>query len=66
MQSGSEASIEVIAVEVPGGALTVEVIEAASEPVLAVHGISSQEAVELAAGRRPRPQPDRAGPARAG
>src|SRR3984957_175098 len=29
-------------VEVPGGALAVEVISAASEPVLAVHGISSQ------------------------
>ena len=42
MQSGSEASIEVIAVGVPGGALAVEHVTAATSPVLAIHGISSQ------------------------
>jgi hypothetical protein len=33
---------EVINVEVPGGALAVEVISSGTEPVLAIHGISSQ------------------------
>src|ERR1700684_4039072 len=42
MQSGSEASIEVIAVGVPGGSLAVEHVTAATGPVLAIHGISSQ------------------------
>ena len=42
MQSGSEASIEVIAVGVPGGTLAVEHVTAATSPVLAIHGISSQ------------------------
>ena len=42
MESGSEASIEVIAVAVPGGALAVEHVTAATSPVLAIHGISSQ------------------------
>ena len=42
MESGSEASIEVIAVGVPGGTLAVEHVTAATSPVLAIHGISSQ------------------------
>jgi pimeloyl-ACP methyl ester carboxylesterase len=42
MQSGSEASTEVIAVGVPGGSLAVEHVTAEGGPVLAIHGISSQ------------------------
>jgi len=33
---------EVIGVEVPGGSLAVEMFSSGSEPVLAIHGISSQ------------------------
>jgi pimeloyl-ACP methyl ester carboxylesterase len=33
---------ELIDVEVPGGALAVELIRSGTEPVLAIHGISSQ------------------------
>ncbi|MBV9795344.1 MAG: alpha/beta hydrolase [Actinobacteria bacterium] len=42
MDAGSEAATEVVAVEVPGGQLAVEHVVARSEPVLAIHGISSQ------------------------
>ncbi|HEY2279306.1 MAG TPA: alpha/beta hydrolase [Streptosporangiaceae bacterium] len=42
MQSGSEASVEVIAVGVPGGSLAVEHVSAGGGPVLAIHGLSSQ------------------------
>src|ERR1700744_6586344 len=42
MAPGGEATTEVIAVEVPGGALAVEHVIARTEPVLAIHGISSQ------------------------
>ena len=42
MQSGSEASTEVIAVGVPGGSLAVEHVIAGGGPLLAIHGISSQ------------------------
>jgi pimeloyl-ACP methyl ester carboxylesterase len=42
MDAGSEAATEVVAVEVPGGHLAVEHVIARSEPVLAIHGISSQ------------------------
>ena len=45
MDAGSEAVTEVIAVDVPGGALAVEHVTAGTGsrgPVLAVHGISSQ------------------------
>src|ERR1700761_696863 len=43
MQPGNEAStVEVIAVPVPGGELAVEHVIARTEPVLAIHGISSQ------------------------
>src|SRR5580658_1786564 len=42
MSSARDPGAEVIAVEVPGGALAVEVIISGTEPVLAVHGISSQ------------------------
>src|ERR1700743_34989 len=43
MQPGNEAStVEVIAVPVPGGELAVEHVLARTEPVLAIHGISSQ------------------------
>ncbi len=42
MSSARDPGAEVIAVEVPGGALAVEVITSGTEPVLAVHGISSQ------------------------
>lgn len=43
MQPGNEAStVEVIAVPVPGGDLAVEHVIARTEPVLAIHGISSQ------------------------
>jgi hypothetical protein len=33
---------EVTGIEVPGGTLAVELFRASTEPVLAVHGISSQ------------------------
>ena len=67
MESGSEASIEVIAVAVPGGALAVEHVTAATEPG-AGHPRDQQPAqtVELAARAAPRPDPDRPGPARPG
>ena len=53
MGSAHVPGSEVICVEVPGGALAVEVISSGTEPVLAVHGISSQRRlVELAAGCR--------------
>src|ERR1700760_3011119 len=43
MQPGNEAStVEVIAVPVPGGELAVEHVISRTEPVLAIHGISSQ------------------------
>jgi pimeloyl-ACP methyl ester carboxylesterase len=42
MRSAHEPGAEVIGVEVPGGALAVEVTSSGTEPVLAVHGISSQ------------------------
>src|ERR1700744_4460933 len=45
MAPGSEATTEVIAVEVPGGHLAAEYVTAGSgsaHPVLAIHGISSQ------------------------
>jgi pimeloyl-ACP methyl ester carboxylesterase len=42
MDPGSEAATEVIAVGVPGGKLAVEHVVARTEPVLAIHGISSQ------------------------
>ncbi|HEX3753124.1 MAG TPA: alpha/beta hydrolase [Streptosporangiaceae bacterium] len=43
MQPGNEAStVEVIAVPVPGGDLAVEHVISRTEPVLAIHGISSQ------------------------
>jgi len=42
MSSARDPGAEVIAVEVPGGALAVAVLTSGSEPVLAVHGISSQ------------------------
>jgi pimeloyl-ACP methyl ester carboxylesterase len=45
MAPGSEATTEVIAVEVPGGHLAAEYVTAgsgAARPVLAIHGISSQ------------------------
>jgi pimeloyl-ACP methyl ester carboxylesterase len=42
MGSAHVAGSEVINVEVPGGALAVEVISSGTEPVLAIHGISSQ------------------------
>src|SRR6202012_4883704 len=42
MAPGSEATTEVIAVEVPGGDLAVEHVISRTEPVLAIHGISSQ------------------------
>ncbi|MGO9143462.1 MAG: alpha/beta fold hydrolase, partial [Streptosporangiaceae bacterium] len=39
---GSTPASEVIGVPVPGGTLAVEHIRSLSEPVLAIHGISSQ------------------------
>jgi pimeloyl-ACP methyl ester carboxylesterase len=42
MDAGREAVTEVLAVDVPGGALAVEHVAAGTNPVLAVHGISSQ------------------------
>src|SRR5581483_3018571 len=42
MDAGHEAVTEVLAVDVPGGALAVEHVAAGTSPVLAVHGISSQ------------------------
>jgi pimeloyl-ACP methyl ester carboxylesterase len=43
MEPGNEASaVEFIAVPVPGGELAVEHVIARTEPVLAIHGISSQ------------------------
>jgi pimeloyl-ACP methyl ester carboxylesterase len=43
MQPGNEAStVEVFSVSVPGGTLAVEHVLARTEPVLAIHGISSQ------------------------
>jgi pimeloyl-ACP methyl ester carboxylesterase len=40
--SPAEPGSKVIAVEVPGGTLAVELVQAGTEPVLAIHGISSQ------------------------
>ncbi len=42
MSSARDPGAEVIAVEVPGGTLAVSVFTSGTEPVLAVHGISSQ------------------------
>jgi pimeloyl-ACP methyl ester carboxylesterase len=42
MDPGREAVTEVLAVDVPGGVLAVEHVAAGTDPVLAVHGISSQ------------------------
>src|ERR1700759_3687683 len=42
MGAGREAVTEVLSVSVPGGALAVEHVAAGTQPVLAVHGISSQ------------------------
>jgi pimeloyl-ACP methyl ester carboxylesterase len=42
MDAGHEAVTEVLAVDVPGGALAVEHVAGRTNPVLAVHGISSQ------------------------
>ena len=41
MSSARDPGAEVIAVEVPGGALAVEVVTSGTEPVLAVQGSSS-------------------------
>ena len=42
MGSPQAHGIEIIGIDVPGGALTAEVISSGTEPVLAIHGISSQ------------------------
>jgi pimeloyl-ACP methyl ester carboxylesterase len=42
MSSEHPAGHEVIAVEVPGGQLAVELFTSGTEPVLAIHGVSSQ------------------------
>jgi hypothetical protein len=42
MGSAQPAGGEVIGVHVPGGRLAVEMFRSGSEPVLAIHGISSQ------------------------
>jgi pimeloyl-ACP methyl ester carboxylesterase len=42
MGSARAPGTEIIGVEVPGGALATEVISSDTEPVLAIHGISSQ------------------------
>jgi pimeloyl-ACP methyl ester carboxylesterase len=42
MESAQPPSPDVTRVDVPGGALAVEVISSGTEPVLAIHGISSQ------------------------
>lgn len=41
MGSAHKPGSEVISVDVPGGALAVEMISSATAPVLAIHGISS-------------------------
>jgi pimeloyl-ACP methyl ester carboxylesterase len=42
MGSGQRPGTEIIGVDVPGGAIAVEVVSQGTEPVLAIHGISSQ------------------------
>jgi pimeloyl-ACP methyl ester carboxylesterase len=42
MPSAHAPGIEVIGIEVPGGLLAVELISGRTEPVLAIHGLSSQ------------------------
>jgi pimeloyl-ACP methyl ester carboxylesterase len=42
MPSAHAPGIEVIGAEVPGGLLAVELISGRTEPVLAIHGITSQ------------------------
>ncbi len=40
--NNAEPGSEIIAVDVPGGTLAVELIRSRTEPVLAIHGLSSQ------------------------
>jgi hypothetical protein len=42
MESAQTPSTELASVDIPGGILAVEVVRSRTEPVLAIHGISSQ------------------------
>ena len=42
MASADAPGRQVTGVEVPGGSLAIEVFSSAAEPVLAIHGLSSQ------------------------